>query len=242
MSVLFLCGGVPYSNVGPHNVEVESMGDERFDWALKEATELVEFLSESDSSRESDWGFTKTIDNAIAIVDGEEKAQREREAAEKARIEKARLKAMTVRDKVIIPLLNDLRDDFADDEKKVLPIWEVQAVNDVDTFSGVATTPSLGAETCFTIRAEASVVKGGEFINLSVVSPTPDSKSPSAIQHVPLYDKTEKFQTEHVFDGLGSRTWFYKQLAESARICVLTKMRQFPTYNANNTSRVLVGD
>lgn len=216
------------------------MGDERFDWALKEATELVEFLSESDCNRDSDWGFVKAIDNAIAIIDGEEKAQREREAAEKARLEKARQKAMIVRDKVIIPLLNDLRADFADDEKRVLPTWQVQSVDDADSFSGVATTPGLDVGVRFTIRAEASVVKGGEFINLSVVSPAPDSRSASAVQQVPLYDKTEKFQTEHVFDGLGSRTWFYKQLAESARICVLTKMRQFPTNGANHASRALV--
>lgn len=216
------------------------MGVERFDWALKEATELVEFLSESDGGQDSDWGFLKTIDSAIAIVDGEEKAQREREAAEKARLDKARQKAMTIRDKVIIPLLNDLRDDFADDEKKVLPVWQVQSVESADVFSGVAVTPGLDAGACFTIQAEASVVDGGESINLSVVCPPPNSKSPSAIQLTPLYDKTEKFQTAHVFDGLGSRTWFYRQLSECARICVLTRMRQFPTSDANAVSGVLV--
>ena len=228
------------TDVGSQYVEILAMSTEQYDWGLKEAVEIVEFLSKSDGK--SNWEFTETIDSAIEGVEAEQKAQREREAAEKAQLERARQKAMTVRDKVILPLLNDLCDDFAADEKGILPEWQVQSDEETDLFSGVAATPDLDASrsTYFTIKAEASVVEGGEFVNLSVVCSSPNSKSASATQLAPLFHKTTKFPTVQKFEELGGRTWLHEQLAECARMCILTKMRQSPTSNADCVPRVLV--
>jgi hypothetical protein len=202
------------------------MGSEQFDWALQEAVEIVEFLSKGDQV--SDWGFTIAIDNAIAVIDDEEKAQREREAAAKAHLEKARHKAMLVRDSIIVPLLNDLRDDFAADEKKLLPEWKVQSTDDANTFLGTAATTALnvGRSASFLIKAEASVVEGGDFMDFSVMCSSPQSDTTSAAQLAPLFNITEKYPTAHKFDEAASRTWFYKQLTECARMCILAKMRE----------------
>ena len=78
--------------------------------------------------------FRKAIDNEIAKIEAEQKEQQERKAAAKSQLQKAREKAVIVRDKIIIPLLNSLRNKFfADPEtKKVLPNWQVQSDGNVD--------------------------------------------------------------------------------------------------------------
>ena len=63
------------------------IGDDKFDWGLKEATKIVEYLTDRDTK--CDWTFKETINSAIALVESEEKAQREREAAEKALLDRA---------------------------------------------------------------------------------------------------------------------------------------------------------
>jgi len=170
--------------------------------------------------------FRQAIDDAIAVVEAERKAQEERELAEKNRLEKARQKAMMVREIIIIPLLNDLRNDFAAARKKVLPEWQVQSDGDVDKFFATAATPNLGAggSTYFTIKAAASVAEHGAALDLSVVCSRVDPKN-TASQLPPLYGKT-KSTPMLKFDDLGSQMWFHKQLEECARMCVLTRMRQ----------------
>jgi hypothetical protein len=202
------------------------MSADVFDWGLKEAVEIVEFLTNRDER--ADWGFSEAIDKAIDVVEAEQEAQRKKEAAERIRIETARKNAMTVRDKFIIPLLNDLRDDFAADEEQVLPQWHVRSCEDGDVFCAAATTADVGAAgaTCFTIAAEASVAEDGAFVNLSVVCSAANPKDDSVGQLAPLVDKATKVPVEQKFDERGSRTWLYDQVAESARICVLTRMRQ----------------
>ena len=228
------------------------MGAEKYDWRskIREAVGIVEPSANSDtdvaefspkSNKRYNWRFKEAIGKAIELVEAEQKAQRDREAAEKAQLEKARQKAMMVRDQVILPLLNGLRDNFAAHKRKVLPEWQVQSDEDTDIFSGEAATPNLDASgaTCFTIKAEASVAELGEFVNLSVVCSSVNSKSTSAGQVASLFDKTAKFPTVQKFDELSSRTWFHKQLAECARMCILTRMRQLPTSDADSVSPVL---
>jgi len=202
------------------------MSTETFDWGLKEAVEIVEFLTTKNV--QADWGFRETIDKAVAMVEGEQESQRKAEAAKKARIEKAREKAKMLRDKIMLPLLNDLCDDFATDEERVLPEWRVQCREDADAFCGVAATPMLdaGGSTCFTISAESAVVEDGDSVNLSVVCSSVHPKDTSASQLAPLFDTATKLPVEQPFDEWSSRTWVYKQLAECARMCVLTRMRQ----------------
>jgi hypothetical protein len=175
----------------------------------------------------SDQGFRKAIDDAIAVVEAERKAQQEQEQAEKRRLDKARQQATIVREIMIVPLLNDLRDDFATDGKKVLPEWQVQSDGDTDAFSGTAITPHLGASgpTCFTIKAEASVAEQGAALNLSVVCSCGDPKNTSASKFRQIFEKTKSVPLLK-FDELGTHMWFHKQLEECARMCVLTKMRQ----------------
>ena len=202
------------------------MSAETFDWGLKEAVEIVEFLTKSDAK--TDWGFGETIDKAVAMVEGEQETQRKAEAAKKARLEKARERAKMVRDRIMLPLLNDLRDDFAADEERVLPEWRVQCREDADVFCGEAITPTLdaGGSTYFTISAESAVVEDGKFVNLSVVCSSVHPNDTLASQLAPLFDKATKLPAEHGFDEWSSRTWVYKQLAECARMCVLARIRQ----------------
>lgn len=216
----------------------EAMGDEEpSSRSNKNAKE-----SSSKAHHRHNWRFKKTIADAIELVETEMEAQREREAAEKARLDKARLKAMMVRDQAILPLLNGLRDNFAAHERKLLPEWRIRSDEDGDTFSGEAATFCVDGDgaTRFTIRAEASVADLGEFVNLSVVCSSVDSKDTLASQATPLVEKTAKFPTIQKFDELSSRAWFHKQLAECVRICILTKMRQFPTCDADSAPPVLV--
>jgi hypothetical protein len=201
------------------------MSTDTFDWGLREAAEIVEFLTRSDAS---DCGFKEAIDKAIAVVEREQEAQQQLEAAKRLRIEKARKKAKTIRDQAIIPLLNDLCADFAADEEKVLPQWEVESRQDADTFSGAVVTPCCDAtgSTRFTISAESTVVDSGDSVNLSVACSLVNPNNTSADKPAPLFANTMDLPAEQKFDERNGRTWLYRQVAECARMCVVTRMRQ----------------
>jgi hypothetical protein len=193
------------------------------------------------SEERSDRGFRTAIDDAIAVVEAERRAQQEHELAEKHRLEKARQQATIVREIMIIPLLNDLHRDFAADKKKVLPEWQIQSDGDTDTVSGTAATPNLGPGVpTFTIKAEASVAEQGAALNLSVVCSCVDSKNASAGKPRELVAKTKSVPMQK-FDDLGSQMWFHKQLEECARMCVLTKMRQSSKSDAESVPQAAVG-
>jgi hypothetical protein len=227
---------------------------EKYDWRskMREALGCEEPVAKNNKSidqfpatgpQKHNWRFKKAIADAVELVEAEEKAQREREAAEKAQLEKARQKAMMVRDQVILPLLNGLRDNFAVHERRILPEWQIESHDAADTFSVEAITPNIGSAvaTRFTIRAEAAVAELGEYVNLAVVCSSVSSRDASADQTASLVEKTAKFPTIQKFDELSSRNWFHKQLAASARMCILTKMRQYPTIDVAPAAPVLVG-
>src|SRR5271165_3085204 len=86
--------------------------------------------------------FSKVIDDEIERIDAERREQQAQKAAANNRLQKAREQAMTVRDRIIVPLLNDLRNDFAAEKKKVLPTWVIQSDGKIDGFFGSATTPA----------------------------------------------------------------------------------------------------
>jgi hypothetical protein len=232
------CGANEDNRRGDTNAEISTMRAEKYDWRskIRESRGIVASLAKSEtkveppakSEKKPGGRFKETIAASIALVEAEQQAQREREAAERARLEKARDKARIVLSKAIVPLLNDLRDDFAADGKEVLPQWEVQSGEETDIFSGTAVTPDLAANgsTYFSIRAEAAVVEQGGSLNLSVVCSYVDPKSTSTTQLAPLYSRNSKFAIQPKFDEPGSQVWFHRHLAECARMCVLTKMRQ----------------
>jgi hypothetical protein len=201
---------------------------EKHDWRskIKEAVGLARPSGHDEKA--SDWRFRRTITSAIRIVRAELDAQREKEAAEKAQLARARGKAVMVHGKVIMPLLNRLRDDFASHNSEVLPEWHVRSDSDADRFSGEAATSHVAADdaTHYAIKAEASVTDLGEFVNLSVACSAVDPKSASASQSASLFEKKAKFPAVQMFDELGSRTWFHIQLAECVRLCTLTSLRQ----------------
>ena len=97
------------------------------------------------------------------MVQTEWKVQRSGELAERKRLEKARQKAIMVREIMILPQLNDLCKDFANDEEKVLPNWQVQSGGDADEVYAIAMTPTVddGGPSCFVMKAQASVVEQG---------------------------------------------------------------------------------
>jgi hypothetical protein len=205
-----------------------TMSVETFDWGLKEAVEVVEFLTNREER--ADWGFADVVDRAVDVVEAEEESRRKKETAEKIRLEKARENALMVRDKVIVPLLDDLREDFAADEEQVLPQWDVHCSETANAFVASAATPETDAPgpKSFTIAAKAAVVDEGASINLSVVCRAMMSHDASASELPPLVDRATKLPA-NVFDEWASRKWLHEHLAESARLCVLTKMRQAST-------------
>jgi hypothetical protein len=187
-----------------------------------------------------DNGFRKSIDDAIAVVEAEWKAQREREQAEKHRLERARQKGLMVLELMILPQLNDLCADFAADDEKVLPNWQVQTGGDADTVFGMIVTPPVhdGGPSCFTIRAAASVAEKGGTLNLTVECSCVDAQNLSTGKVRQIFERT-KAATMAKFDDLGnaamvkfddlaSEMWFHRQLEECTRMCVLTRMRHTP--------------
>jgi hypothetical protein len=174
-------------------------------------------------------GFRQTIDDAIDVVEAERKAQQERELAANMLLEKARQKATMVREIIIVPLLKELHKEFATARKKVLPKWEIQSDGDGERYGATAATPNLGSggPPFYTIKAETSLVEGGAELSMSVVCSRVDPRNTSGNRVPPLYDKTKSVPIMKL-DELGSQMWFQAQLAECARMCVLTKMRQSP--------------
>jgi len=181
----------------------------------------------------TDRGFRKSIDDAIAVVEAEWRAQRDRELAEKNRLETARQKALMVRELMILPLLNDLSTDFAANEKKVLPNWQVQSAGDLDTVYGIASTPTVddGGPSCFIIKAGASVAEQGAALNLSVECSCVDAQNLATGKIRQVTEKTKAMPMAK-FDDLGSQLWFQDQLKECARMSVLTRMRHIPRADA----------
>lgn len=218
-------------------VAVLTMGEETSGRGFKKAVEALASLKPK-----PDRGFRQAIDDAIAVVEAEWKAQRERELAERNQLEKARQKAMIVRELMIVPLLNDLCEDFATDEAKVLPKWQVESDGTADTFSGMAVTPSVNdsGPTCFTIRAEASVVEQGATLNLSVACSCIDAKNMPTGKVRQIHEKT-KTAAMVKFDELSTQIWFHRQLQECARMCVLTRMRQSARSDADSVPQDAVG-
>jgi hypothetical protein len=197
------------------------------DWRAKIKDTVGLARPSTQDSTESEWRFRRAIAGAVKVVRAEQEAQREREAAEKARLTKARNRALMVHEKVILPLLTRLRDDFADHAKKVLPAWDVRSTNDPDRYSAELATPCIetGAAKRFVIEADASVAELGEFVTLSVVCTMIDPKIASPGHAASLFEKKAKFPAVQIFDELGSRTWFHTQLVECVRLCVLTSLR-----------------
>jgi hypothetical protein len=187
----------------------------------------IEMLAQAKSK--ADNGFRKAIDDAIAVVQTEWKAQRERELAERKRLEKARQKAIMVHEIMILPQLNDLCKDFATDEEKVLPNWQVQSGGDANEVHAMAMTPTIddGGPSCFVIKAQASVVEQGATLNLTVECSCIDAQNISTGKVRQIYEKT-KAATMVKFDDLSSEMWFHRQLEECARLCILTRMRYAP--------------
>ena len=179
-----------------------------------------------------DRGFRKSIDDAIGVVEAEWKAQRERERAERTRLEKARQKAAMVREIMILPQLADLCADFATDEEKVLPNWRVQSGGDDDAAHGMAVTPAVddGGPSSFIIKAAASVAEQGASLNLTVECSCVDAQNFATGKVRQIYEKT-KAATMLKFDDLANEMWFHRQLEECARMCVLTRMRHGPRRN-----------
>jgi hypothetical protein len=174
----------------------------------------------------SDRGFNRTIDEAIAVVEAEWKAQREHELAEKNRLDAARQKALMVREIMILPLLNDIATDFATNARKVLPNWQVQSSGDADVVYGMATTPAVddGGPTSFVIKAAATVMEQGGSLNLAVECSCVDAQHLSTGKIRQITEKA-KSATMTKFDDLGAQMWFHDQLKECVRICVLTRLR-----------------
>ena len=180
-----------------------------------------------------DQGFRKSIDDAIAVVEAERRAQRERELAEKNRLETARQKALMVREIMVLPLLNDLSADFATDEKKVLANWQVESSGDLDAVFGIASTPALndGGPSRFVIKAGESVAEQGVALNLSVECTCVDAQHLASGKVRQISEKTKALPIAK-FDDLGSQMWFQDQLKECVRMSVLTRMRQISKADA----------
>jgi hypothetical protein len=211
-------------------------GGEKLDrGGFKKAIEMA-----AQAKPKPDRGFRKSIDDAIAVVEAEWKAQRERELAERTRLERARQKALMVREIMILPQLNELCGDFAADEEKILPNWQVQSGGDIDTAFGMAVTPAVndGGPSCFTIKGEASVAEQGATLNLTVACSCVDAQNLSTGKVRQIHEKTKAATIAKLddlgnatmvkFDDLASEMWFHKQLEECARMCVLTRMRHTP--------------
>jgi hypothetical protein len=200
----------------------------------------------SDSA--SDRGFRNAIDGEIAAFEAKQREREEDRAAAEKQLEEARGKAARVRDEVIMPLLNSLRDDFAA-EGHILPTWEIRPEGNIDTPSGAAVTLTLDANGAqagrYAINAKASVAENGVFLDLSVECSQVDPSNPSANKSTELHkgslrvmvltfdtqwgkDKmyTIAGQKHPAFDVQRSQAWFREQLSECARKCVRAKMER----------------
>ena len=198
----------------------------------------------------SDRGFKSAIDEEIERFETQQRQKEEdREAAEK-QLQESRAKAKNVRDEIVIPLLNNLRDDFAA-EARLLPTWEVRSEENIDEFMGTATTPTLDASGApvgyYIIQAKASLAERGVLLDSSVegsyVDPnsTPANKGSELHKENALailltfdtewsknqmYSMAGKIQKHPPFDMQRSREWFQKQLRDCAKKCVRAKLER----------------
>lgn len=195
-------------------------------------------------------GFKSAIDEEIAKFETQRKQKEEdREAAEK-QLQEARAKAIRVRDEIIVPLLEDLRADFAA-EGTVLPVWETRPEGGGDEFLGTAATPAFdagrGPVGYYTIQAKASVAERGVLLDSSVEcwhfdpNGAPGGKSTELHKDSLLmilltfdtewsknkmYSMAGAIQKHPPFDIQRGREWFQKQLRDCARKCVRIRLEQ----------------
>ncbi|MGO8745113.1 MAG: hypothetical protein ACLQNE_03910 [Thermoguttaceae bacterium] len=202
-------------------------------------------------NEKSDRGFKSAIDEEIASFEAAQKQKAEDNEAAEKQLQEARAKATNVRDEIIIPLLNDLRDAFAA-EGKVLPAWEIRPDGKIDEFRGTAVTPSVDARDvpvgCYTIEAGASVAEHGVLLDLSVECSYNDPNNASANKSTELHKRNVvvmvlRFETQWskdkmyamagqkhaAFDKQRTREWFQEQLRDSAKKCVRTELEQVAT-------------
>jgi hypothetical protein len=197
-----------------------TIADKHFS-ALRRASDML-----AQVKPKADRGFKKSIDDAIAVVEAEWKAQREHELAEKHRLEAARQRALMVREIMILPLLNDLSADFAAEQKKVLSNWQIESGGDADVVYGIASTPTVndGGPSCFIIKASVSVVEQGATLNLAVECSCVDAQNLATGKIRQVIEKTKAMPMAK-FEELGSQVWYHDQLKECVRMCVLTRLR-----------------
>jgi hypothetical protein len=208
--------------------DVLALNEDKPDWGDKKTAEM-----RPQAAQKTDREFTKTIVDAIAVVEAEWKAQRERDLAERNRLENAHQKAIMVREIMILPMLNNLRAGFETDKEKVLPNWQIQSGGDADAVWGVAETPAVddGGPSCFIVKAGASVADQGAALNLTVHCSCVDAQNLSTGKPRQIYEKT-KAATMVKFDDLASEMWFHEHIKECVRMCVLTRMRHTPRHDA----------
>ncbi len=173
--------------------------------------------------------FQKGIAAEIARIEGKQKEQEESKRAEEEQRQKARERARMVRDKIIIPLLNELRDDLANHEKKVLPNWDVRSDATIDEFSGTAVTPEVSGTgvplPSFTITAQAATEANGTDLNMSVeCSYTVAEESSGVRKSVPLKLRKQLSIQLVGFHEPCVRDYFCDQLAECTRLCLEARM------------------
>lgn len=132
-----------------------------------------------------------------------------------------------VREIMILPLLNDMSTDFATDEKRVLPDWQVQSSGDANVVYGIASTPAVddGGPSSFTIKAGASVTEQGTGLSFSVECSCIDAQHLASGKTRQITEKTQATAMAK-FDELALQLWFQEQLKECVRLCVLTRLRQ----------------
>jgi hypothetical protein len=173
--------------------------------------------------------FREVIDGEIAKIETEHKAQQERRLAEANRLKKARESALLVRDQIILPLLGDLRDDFAADKSHTLPTWKIHTDGSSDRFSARAATPENStmadvAQAVFTIKAQAAVAEAGVNLVLSISCTGSDpNRAPDFCKAMSLHEVKESVGLLK-FDESASRDWFREQLGICIEKCVRQKM------------------
>lgn len=201
---------------------------ERYYSTLKRASDML-----SQIKQKPDRGFRKSIDDAATLVETEWKAERAKELAEKNRLDSARQKAIMIREIMILPLLNDLVADFATDDRKVLPEWQIESGGDADVVYGSASTPALddGGPSCFVIKAGATVVEQGVSLSLNVECSCVDSHNLPSSKVRQIIEKS-KVMPMAKFDDLGSQVWLHDHLKDCVRMCVVTRMRHLPRPDA----------
>jgi hypothetical protein len=214
-------------DTGRATIPPTTNGEKRMS-TLKRASETL-----SQVKSRPDRGFRKSIDDAIAVVETEWRAQRERELAEQNRLERARQKAVMVRELMILPLLNDLVADFTTDERQVLPTWRIESDGDADSLHATAASPTMddGGPSCFIIKAGVTVVDGGASLSFSVECTCIESQNLATGKTRQIIEKTKAAPMDK-FEDLAVQMWFHDYLKDCVRMSVTTRMRHLPRADA----------